>query len=129
MADNWTGAGIFIVQTFFGLYVLFLVIRFLMQASRADYYNPICQSIVRLTDPAIKPFRLFFPPIGVLDTATLATAILVQSLAICLIMAIAGNALFDFIYLAWAVVGILSDILNIYFFSLLILVIASWIAP
>lgn len=129
MTDNWTGAGIFIVQTFFGLYVLFLVIRFLMQASRADYYNPICQSIVRLTDPAIKPFRFIFPPIGVLDTATLASAILVQSLAICLIMAIAGNSLFNFIYLAWAVVGILSDILNIYFFSLLILVIASWIAP
>jgi YggT family protein len=129
MADSWTGAGIFMVQTFVGLYVLFLVIRFLMQASRADYYNPICQSIVRLTDPAIKPFRFIFPTLSVLDTATLATAVVIQTFGIAMIMAITGNSLFNLIYFAWAFVGILSNILNVYFFSLLILVIASWLAP
>ena len=39
--------GIFVVQTLTGLIVLALNLRFLMQVSRANYYNPIAQEIGR----------------------------------------------------------------------------------
>ena len=35
----------------------------------------------------------------------------------------------DSVYIAWALLGIVSTILDIYFFALIVSVIASWIAP
>ena len=43
--------GIFVVQTLTGLIVLALNLRFLMQVSRANYYNPIAQGLVKATNP------------------------------------------------------------------------------
>jgi YggT family protein len=44
--DYLADSGIFLVRSITGLVVLLLNLRFLMQASRADYYNPISQGIV-----------------------------------------------------------------------------------
>ena len=60
MTQNLLGAGVFLIQTFAGLYLILLLLRFLMQLSRVDYYNPICQAIVKVTDPPIKPLKKIF---------------------------------------------------------------------
>ena len=70
MTNNFANAGIFLVQTFLGLYLILLLIRFLMQVSRADYYNPICQAVVKLTDPIVKPLRPIIPSFERNDLAT-----------------------------------------------------------
>ncbi len=129
MAQNFANAGIFLVQTFFGIYMILIMLRFLMQVSRADYYNPICQVIVKLTDPGIKPLKKIFPTFRGVDFATLVVALLVQLIAISIIMLLWGQYVFHPAYLAWALVGIVSLIFDIYFFALLIMVISSWIAP
>ncbi len=105
------------------------MLRFLTQVSRADYYNPICQTIVKLTDPAIKPLRTVFPAVKGVDFATLAVALLVNLVAVMLIMTIVEGYFFAPVYIAWALLGIVSTILDIYFFALIVSVIASWIAP
>ena len=61
MTQNLLGAGVFLIQTFAGLYLILLVLRFLMQLSRVDYYNPICQAIVKVTDPPVKPLKKVLP--------------------------------------------------------------------
>ena len=129
MTANFANASVFLVQTFFGLYLILVLVRFLMQVSRADYYNPICQVVVRLTDPAIKPFNKVLPRILGIDFATLIVALLVQVVAISLVMLLTGNLIFHPIYIGWALVGLASMILDIYFFALIAMVIASWIAP
>ena len=129
MTANFTNAGIFLVQTFLGLYLILVLIRFLMQVSRADYYNPICRAVVRLTDPAIKPFKRVLPSMKGIDFATLMVAILIQVIGISLIMMLTGNSIFQPAYISWAVIGLASMILDIYFFALIAMVIASWIAP
>ena len=53
MTQNFASAGVYLIQTFFGLYTFLVMLRFLMQVARADYYNPISQGIVKLTDPAL----------------------------------------------------------------------------
>ena len=78
MTANFANAGIFLVQTFFGLYLILILVRLLMQVSRADYYNPICQAVVRLTDPLIRPLKQLLPSIRGIDLATLLVALLVQ---------------------------------------------------
>ena len=129
MTANFANASVFLVQTFFGLYLILVLVRFLMQVSRADYYNPICQVVVRLTDPAIKPFNKVLPRILGIDFATLIVALLVQVVAISLVMLLTGNLIFHPTYIGWALVGLASMILDIYFFTLIAMVIASWIAP
>ena len=129
MAGNFANAGIFLIHTFFGIYLILVMLRFLMQVSRADYYNPICQAIVKLTDPAIKPLRTLLPTVRSVDFATLAVALIVQLVSVVIIMTIVGGYFFSPIYVAWSLLGIVSTILDIYFFALIIGVIASWIAP
>ncbi len=129
MTQNFAGAGAFIVQMFFGIYILLIVLRFLMQVSGANYYNPLCQAVVKITGPAIRPFQNFLPAVKGVDTATLIVAIIIQLIALMLIMLFAGGDIFLFRYILWSALGVVSLILDIYFFSLLIMVIASWIAP
>jgi YggT family protein len=129
MTQNFAGAGVFLIQTFFGIYFVLIMVRFLMQVSRADYYNPICQGIIKVTDPAIRPFRKLLPTVRGVDFATLTVGFLVELIAIVLIMLVMGGAPFLPIYIGWVLVGMLSIIFDVYFFALLIMVISSWIAP
>ena len=129
MTQNFVNAGIFLIQTFSSLYIILILLRFLMQAARVDYYNPICQIVVKLTDPPVKPLKKLLPIVRGVDFATLAVAFLVQLLAVCLVMMISGGSVFHPAYIGWSMVGILSLIFDIYFFALIAMVIASWIAP
>lgn len=129
MTQNFASAGVFLIQTFFGIYFILIMVRFLMQVSRVDYYNPLCQGIIKVTDPAIKPLRKLLPTVRGVDFATLTVGFLVELIAIVLVMWLRFGVPFFPIYIAWAFVIMLSIILKIYFFSLLIMVIASWIAP
>lgn len=67
MSENLANASVYIIQTLFGLYTIVMMLRFLMQVSRTDYYNPICQAIVKITDPAIRPFRTVLPTVYGVD--------------------------------------------------------------
>jgi YggT family protein len=129
MTQNLLGAGVFLIQTFAGLYLILLLLRFLMQLSRVDYYNPICQAIVKVTDAPVKPFKKMLPTFRGVDLATLFVALVVQLLAVSLVMFISGGYAFHPVYLAWSLLGLISTIFKIYYFSLIIMVIASWIAP
>lgn len=129
MTQNFVGAGIFLIQTFSSLYLIVVLLRFLMQASRVDYYNPICQAVVKFTDPPVKPLKKLLPAVRGVDFATLVVALVVQLLAVCLVMMISGGYFFHPAYVAWSMVGVVSTIFDIYFFSLIVMVIASWIAP
>ena len=123
-----TQVGMLVVNTFVGLYLLVIILRFLLQLVRADFYNPISQFIVKATNPPLLPLRKIIPGFGGVDVASLVLALLVQALGISLILMMNGIMPVPQIAL-WAVVGVLSLILKIYFWGLLISVIASWIAP
>ncbi|MBT4160672.1 MAG: YggT family protein [Gammaproteobacteria bacterium] len=129
MTQNFANAGVFLIQTFVGIYFIVVLLRFLMQVSRVDYYNPICQAIVKVTDPPVKPLKKLIPTVRGIDFATLIVALIVQLAAIMLVMLLKGGLIFHPAYIAWALVGMVSTIFDIYFFALLVMVIASWIAP
>ena len=65
----------FILDTLIKLYILTFILRIMLQWVRADFYNPISQFIVRVTNPVVVPFRRVIPSIGRLDTGTLVAAI------------------------------------------------------
>ena len=129
MIDTLASSGIYIIKTLVGLVTYLLLVRFLMQASRANYYNPICQGILRATTILTGPLARVVPSWGRFDGATLVTALLIQTLGICAIMSMAGYGMFAAVYLVWSAVALANSLLSIYFFVLLAYVIMSWIAP
>ncbi|MDG1579711.1 YggT family protein [Pseudomonas sp. GOM6] len=123
-------AAIYVLQTLGSLYLLIVLLRFVLQLVRADFYNPLSQFAVKATQPLLKPLRRIIPGFGGLDLASLLLAILVQlaimGLTLLLAYGTTGNPLQ---LLVWAVIGVTSLFLKIFFFALIISVILSWVAP
>ncbi|BBB28235.1 YggT family protein [Neptunomonas japonica] len=122
---------ILIIRTLGELFIFILLMRFLLQLARADYYNPISQSIVRLTQPMLAPLQKILPKAGRMDLSPLAVALIVKlGIFAALIMMAGGNVQADIVSLViYAVVGLLDSILNIYFWAVIGSVIISWVAP
>jgi YggT family protein len=119
-----------LVNTLGGLYVLAVLLRFMLQVARADFYNPFTQAIVRLTDPAVRAVRRVIPGYRGLDFASLILALLAQCVCTFLLITTSGYAVPGAgLIITWSVVGLLSFILNIYFWAMMISIIASFIAP
>lgn len=121
---------IYLLQTLFSLLLLALLLRFLMQVVRADFYNPISQFLVKFTNPMITPLRRIIPGFGGVDVATLLLLLVIQMLGISLISLLLGwgfpNPLS---LLIWSVLGITGLLVNFYFFALPAMIVLSFIAP
>lgn len=122
---------IYIIQTLGQLYLLIVVLRFVLQLVRADFYNPLCQFTVKVTQPLLAPLRRLVPSVAGIDLAGLVLALLLQLVLISSILAISGVDVLQLMpnILAWSLIAIGSLFLKIFFFALIISVILSWIAP
>ncbi|WP_068824920.1 YggT family protein [Pseudomonas sp. BMS12] len=123
-------AAIYVLQTLGSLYLLIVLLRFVLQLVRADFYNPLSQFAVKATQSLLKPLRRIIPGFGGLDLASLLLAILVQLVIMGLTLLLAYGTLGNPLQLlVWAVIGVTSLFLKIFFFALIISVILSWVAP
>lgn len=129
MIDTLTDSSIYIIRTIVGLVTYLFLVRFLMQASRANYYNPICQGILKASSFLTKPFTAILPSSTRFDGPTLVAALLVQTIGISIIMGFAGYGALSPVYFIWSALALANTLLNIYFFVLIGSVILSWIAP
>ncbi|MGH8034876.1 MAG: YggT family protein, partial [Lysobacterales bacterium] len=68
MSGSGSSAFTYLVGTLIDLYVAAVLLRLLLQWVRADFYNPLSQFLVKLTNPALVPLRRVIPAIGRLDT-------------------------------------------------------------
>ncbi len=129
--SGFAEALIYIVQTLGSLYLLIVLLRFILQLVRADFYNPLSQFTVKATQPLLKPLRRIIPGFGGLDLASLALAILVQLVLMVLVILIAGAnpAAVGLQLLVWAIIAVTSLFLKIFFFAMIISVSLSWVAP
>lgn len=128
--NSLAGAAIFVVQTLVGLYLGIVLVRFILQLVKANFYNPLSQFAVRATQPLLKPIRRVVPSIAGLDTSSLLLAIVLQALLIAFVMTLNGLAVDNLLsLLAWSVIGIASLFLKIFWLAMIIMVIVSWIAP
>jgi len=131
----------FLIGTLIELYALIVLLRFTLQAVRADYFNPVAQFVVQATRPVLAPLRRIMPPAGPYDYAALLLALALMWLKLGLFrllgipsVVVAGYAVgIDHVWLgsmAWlGVVDLLALILNIALFAVLIRALLTWIAP
>ncbi|MCU7860916.1 MAG: YggT family protein [Candidatus Thiodiazotropha sp. (ex Lucinoma kastoroae)] len=130
MDSNYlTNPLVFLVQTLFGLYILAVLLRFLLQLGGADFYNPISQFLVKVTNPPLKILRRIIPGIGGIDLSSIILAWLLKAIEILLILVISGSAVNLLGPIVWALPELVELMINIYLFAILIQVILSWVSP
>ncbi len=129
----------FILGTLFNLYATVVAVRFVMQVVRADYYNPLAQGIVKVTDPLLIPLRRVIPSFKRYDTASLflcfavllVKLVLFKLLSLGYVPAIGKHLLLGslpFIGLvAAAFLDVIHHFFNVFIFALIIQAIMSWI--
>ena len=50
-----------IFSTVAGIYLLAVLLRFLLQVAKADFYNPVSQAVIKITDPMVRVLRTVIP--------------------------------------------------------------------
>ena len=91
MGTYLSDAALFLVDMILGIYILLVLLRFLLQLARADFYNPISQFIFRATNPPLVRLRRFIPRLLGIDLAALALLIAMEALRISLTALLLGH--------------------------------------
>jgi YggT family protein len=121
---------IFLLETLLKLCLLTVLLRLLLQWSRADFRNPLARSIVHLTNPIIVPLRRLLPAIGRLDTASCVAVVVFALLKVSVSWLLAGfGPPPTLVWLQLALTEILRTILWTYFFAVFIYALLSLVAP
>jgi YggT family protein len=123
----WVQPAVFLIDTVFGLYLFALVLRFLFQWVNADYYNPICQFVVKITHPPLRQLRRIIPPIGRVDTSTLVLMLALQVLASYLVLKLEGVELNLAALTIFSASQLIELVLNILMFAVILTAVMSWI--
>ncbi len=123
-------ASVTLVQFVVGLYLLIVLLRFLFQLTRADFYNPISQAIVKLTNPPLKILRRLVPGYGGIDWPSIILLLIIQTLEIVLITAlISGNLPKPAGLAVLSIAHLLQLTIYVYIFMILIMIVISWVNP
>lgn len=120
----------YIISSLGALFLTLVVLRFLLQLFRADYYNPISKAIVKVTNPLLLPLRKIIPGFFGIDFAGIVLALVVQALILQLVCLMAGLGFINpLALLLWSALGVFALLLSLYYWGILIVIIASWVAP
>ena len=122
-------AFVFLITVIFDLFSFLIVARFLLQVARADFYNPISQSIVKMTDPLLKPMRRVIPGWGGFDVAALLLLLGIQIIKLTLTSFLSFDHASGALILMYAIKYCGSMFIKFFLYAIIIQVIASWIAP
>ncbi|MDX1656456.1 MAG: YggT family protein [Candidatus Competibacteraceae bacterium] len=122
-------AGLFLVNTLFGLYILAVMLRFLLQWARADFYNPIVQFLVKITNPPLLPLRRFIPGLMGLDMAAVVLLVVLQFVELSLVSGMQGYSPGFGQLMVLSLAQLLELLLNVFIFAIIIQAILSWINP
>lgn len=122
-------AGVFLIQTLFGLYIVAVMLRFLLQLTRADFYNPVSQFLVKATNPPLIPMRRVIPGFMGIDVAAILLLFILQGLELFLVGMVSGYSIGIFGLLVLSVAELVNLLLNVYMVAILIQVVLSWVNP
>lgn len=129
MTPYFSDAGLYLIEAIFGFYILTLLLRLLFQLARADFYNPITQFLVALTNPPLLPLRRVIPLVGGIDLASIVLLIALQMLELYLLAWIQGAQPGWVGVLVLSVARLIKYTVWIYIIAILIRVILSWVNP
>ncbi len=122
-------AVVFLIQTLFGFYILAVMLRFLLQCVRADFYNPLVQFLVRITNPPLLPLRRIVPGYRGLDLAAVVLAFVLQFIEVTLLNTLSIQPVGVGGLLILVILELLKLLINIYLWGVIIQAVLSWFNP
>ena len=119
-----------IFSTVAGIYLLAVLLRFLLQVAKADFYNPVSQAVIKITDPMVRALRTVIPGYKGIDFSSLVLAFAIEAFAICTLIILYGESISNIGYtniVTWAFAGVLLFIIQIYYYAILASIIMSFV--
>lgn len=128
---NPQGATTFLIEFLFDIYIVLVLTRFILQAVRADFFNPISQFVVRATNPPLVPMRRVIPGFKGMDMASLVLVLALLIIKVMVVLWLSGYSgpLGPAQLLLVGVRELASLLLGFAFWAILVRVILSWVAP
>ena len=124
--DYASDTGIFLIDTVIGLYTLVVMLRFLFQLTGADFYNPISQTVVKLSNPPLVRLRRVVPSLPGIDTAAVVLLLILEMCRIAGINLLSGHSPAIVGLVLLSVGELLKLAIYIIIFSIFIRAILSW---
>ena len=119
--------GIFLVDTLFSLYIGAVVLRLLLALARANFYNPLSQFLVKITNPVLVPMRRMIPAMGKVDTAAVVLAVGLTVIKVLLLLGLKGGGADLFGIVVFSVLEVIRTVIHIYIFALVVQAVLSWV--
>ena len=124
-----SNAAEYLIDSVFTLYVLMVLLRFMLQLARADFYNPVCQFLVKATNPPLRPLRRVIPGLWGIDLASVLLLVVLEMLGLWLTNVASGHAVMAGGLFVLSVAELLQLTLNTLLIAILLQVVLSWINP
>lgn len=118
----------FLIDTLFKLLLMVVLLRVWLQWARADFYNPMSQFVVKVTNPLIIPLRRVLPSIGRLDTASWVLALLISIGKVVVVQLLFFGAV-NVSATPWqGLLTLVYESLDLIFWLMLLMAVLSWIS-
>jgi len=127
MSGSTVNAFTYLIGTLIDLYVAAVLLRLLLQWVRADFYNPLTQLLIKLTDPLLVPLRHVVPALGRLDTAAVVLMLILEFIGIWLTGKIGSRGMEWQQIIAFSAIKLMMTLLMTYFFLIIVAVVLSWL--
>lgn len=121
--------GSLLISVIFGIYIFMLMLRLIFQVVRADFYNPLSQAIVKITNPPLLPLRRIIPGLWGIDLASVVLILLLQAIEIWLLLTLKGVAVTVPLLTVITFGYVLKSLIWIFLGSIFIRIILSWVSP
>ena len=123
-------AAAYLISLLFGLYILAVMLRFLLQLVRADFYNPVSQFLITVTNPCLRYLRRWIPGFLGIDWPSIILLVILQGAEICLIALVSIGGFPAAPGVPFLIIARLVQMCAwIYLFVIILQVILSWINP
>lgn len=131
MNNALSDIGVTIASPLFSLVLFLIALRFLAQLCGVSPFNPISTGIRRATDPIVAPINRVIPAGKRLNVGAIAALILCQTAYIAVMLWILSRfGAFNVVQaLIWSVLGAAGLLINIIFYSVLAIIVVSFLAP
>lgn len=116
----------FFINLAFNLVSFLVLLRFLLQCVKANFFHPMIQILVKVTNPIVLPVRRITPVFSSWDWSCIVVVVLASIIKFVLIMILSRTTYTPLVVIGLTFINILQDILTIYFYAIIGASLCSW---
>ena len=121
-------AGLFLVDTVLGIYILIVLLRFLFQLVRVDFYNPLSQFIVKASNPPLARLHQLIPSLWGVDLGAIVLLLILEGLRLALTTLMLGHTPRMSGVLILSIGELLKLAVYVVVFSIFVRALLSWVS-